>query len=228
MARTGDADAAVAALFQAQRLPMVRLARLLVDDLETAEDVVQDAFTALHRKWGSIASRDAALGYLRVCVVNGSRSVLRRRRTVPVQPVAGRGPVDAATAPTRGLLLAEEHREVLDALRRLPTRQREVIVLRYWSELPEAEIAAALGISVGAVKSSCIARPGRDRGAARRDVMNDMSWTNASAPRCTPRSTTCRARPAPGARRRRPPRPDSGPSAGPRRCSPPPRSWPWS
>jgi RNA polymerase sigma-70 factor (sigma-E family) len=142
---------------------MVRLARLLVDDLETAEDVVQDAFTALHRKWGSIASRDAALGYLRVCVVNGSRSVLRRRRTVRANPWpdADKWSGDGADS---GLLLAEEHREVLEALRRLPTRQREVLVLRYWSELTQAEIAAALGISIGAVKSS--ASRGRDAIAA--------------------------------------------------------------
>jgi RNA polymerase sigma-70 factor (sigma-E family) len=163
MARTGDADAAVGALFQAQRLPMVRLARLLVDDLETAEDVVQDAFTALHRKWRSIASHDAAVGYLRACVVNGSRSVLRRRRTARAHPWPDATTLSADGADS-GLLVAEEHREVLAALRQLPARQREVIVLRYWSDLPEAEVAAALGISVGAVKSS--ASRGRDAIAA--------------------------------------------------------------
>ena len=163
MARAGDADAAVAALFQVHRLPMVRLARLLVDDLETAEDVVQDAFTALHRKWGSLASQDAAVGYLRTCVVNGSRSVLRRRRTARANPwpEANRWTQDS---PDSGVLLAEEHREVLAALRALPARQREVIVLRYWAELPEADIAAALGISVGSVKSS--ASRGREAIAA--------------------------------------------------------------
>lgn len=163
VARTEDADAAVAALFQAQRLPMVRLARLLVDDLETAEDVVQDAFTALHRRWGSIASHDAAIGYLRACVVNRSRSVLRRRRTARAHqwPDASGWTGDDAD---RDLLVAEEHRAVLSALHQLPARQREVIVLRYWSELPEAEIAAALGISVGAVKSS--ASRGREAMAA--------------------------------------------------------------
>src|SRR5438309_4849853 len=84
------ADAAVAALFRTHRLGLVRLAVLLVDDRETAEDVVQDAFAALHRRWGSLTSEDAALGYLRTCVVNGSRSVLRRRRTVRLK---GRLPV---------------------------------------------------------------------------------------------------------------------------------------
>ena len=163
MAPTRDADAAVAALYRSHRLPLVRLARLLVDDLETAEDVVQDAFAALHRRWGSVSAPDAALGYLRTSVVNGSRSVLRRRRTVRANPwpdASGwRG--DDADAP---VLLAEEHREVLAALRKLPSRQREVIVLRYWAELTETEIATTLGISVGAVKSS--ASRGRDAIAA--------------------------------------------------------------
>jgi len=66
------------------------------------------------------------------------------------------------------VLLAEEHREVLTALHRLPARQREVIVLRYWAELPEAQIATALGISLGAVKSS--ASRGRDAIAAMLDA----------------------------------------------------------
>src|SRR5437868_6387570 len=86
MAHTSDADAAVAALFSAHRLHLVRLALLLVDDLETAEDVVQDAFAAVHRRWSAIAAPEAALGYLRTSVVNGSRSVLRRRRTVRAHP----------------------------------------------------------------------------------------------------------------------------------------------
>jgi RNA polymerase sigma-70 factor (sigma-E family) len=163
MAPTSDADAAVAVLFRSHRLPLVRLARLLVDDLETAEDVVQDAFSALHRRWGSIAEPNAALGYLRTSVVNGSRSVLRRRRTARayVWPDGERLSADSADA---GLLVGEEHRAVLSALQRLPSRQREVIVLRYWAELTEAEIAATLGISVGAVKST--ASRGRDAIAA--------------------------------------------------------------
>jgi RNA polymerase sigma-70 factor (sigma-E family) len=163
MAPTSDADAAVAALYRSHRLPMVRLARLLVDDLETAEEVVQDAFAALHRRWGSISTPDASIGYLRTSVVNGSRSVLRRRRTVRANPWPDASGWRADDADAR-VLLAEEHREVLTALRKLPGRQREVIVLRYWAELTETEISAALGISVGAVKSS--ASRGRDAIAA--------------------------------------------------------------
>ncbi|HST48374.1 sigma-70 family RNA polymerase sigma factor [Jatrophihabitans sp.] len=148
-----DADSAVVALFASHRLTMIRLAVLLVDDLETGEDVVQDAFAALHRRWPALADREAAISYLRSCVLNGSRSVLRRRRTVRrnPHPDADRLTVEGADGQ---LLLAEEHRAVIAALHRLPRRQREVIVLRYWSELTEAQIAAELGISLGTVKSN--------------------------------------------------------------------------
>jgi RNA polymerase sigma-70 factor (sigma-E family) len=157
--RAGASD--IDALYRAHRLALVRLALLLVDDRETAEDVVQDAFAALHRRWGTLNSADAALPYLRRSVVNASRSVLRRRRTVRRTPLYADLSVESADQP---VLLAAEHREVLDALRRLPTRQREVIVLRYWAQWGEAEIAATLGISIGAVKSS--ASRGRDAIAA--------------------------------------------------------------
>lgn len=157
------ADAGVERLFRTQRLAMVRIAVLLVDDRETAEDVVQDAFASLHRRWASLSTEDAALGYLRTSVLNGSRSTLRRRRTVRRNPWPA---ADALTAEPadRGALLAAEHRDVLDAMRQLPARQREVIVLRYWAELTEAQVASALGISLGAVKSS--ASRGRDAIAA--------------------------------------------------------------
>jgi RNA polymerase sigma-70 factor (sigma-E family) len=159
-----EPDAAVAALFRTHRLAMVRLALLLVDERETAEDVVQDAFAALHRRWSKLQGADAAAGYLRACVVNGCRSVLRRRRTVrrTELPDESRATAEAADVP---LLLADEHRAVLSALRELPNRQREVVVLRYWAQLTEAEIARTLGISVGAVKSN--ASRGRSAIAAR-------------------------------------------------------------
>jgi RNA polymerase sigma-70 factor (sigma-E family) len=158
-----DADASVERLFRAHRLSMVRLALLLVDDRESAEDVVQEAFAGLHRRWAALRTDEAALGYLRTSVVNGSRSMLRRRRTVRRNPQPAADALTVEPADGR-ILLAEQHREVLAALRQLPERQREVIVLRYWSELPEAQIAAALGISLGAVKSS--ASRGRDAIAA--------------------------------------------------------------
>lgn len=139
-------------LYRARRLDMVRLALFLVDDLHTAEDVVQDAFAALCRTYGtSLHGLQDPGAYLHTAVVNAARSVLRRRRTAraytPPHPAAG-APVD------EGLLLAEEHRQVLDALARLTRRQREVLVLRYWSDLSEAQIAQTLGLSRGTVKST--------------------------------------------------------------------------
>ncbi|MFJ8312042.1 MULTISPECIES: RNA polymerase sigma factor [unclassified Streptomyces] len=139
-------------LYRARRLDMVRLALFLVDDLPTAEDVVQDAFAAVCRMYGtSLDGLQDPGAYLRTAVVNAARSVLRRRRTsrAYIPPHQGYGPpVD------EGLLLAEEHRQVLDALAQLTQRQREVLVLRYWSELSEAQIAQTLGLSRGTVKST--------------------------------------------------------------------------
>ncbi len=138
-------------LYAAHRLSLVRLAVLLVDDLQSAEDVVQDAFAGFLGRRTGLADPDKALAYLRTSVVNNARSALRRRRTARAYvPPAERavGPPEAA------VLLAEEHREVIDALRRLAPRQREVLVLRYWAGLSEAEIADALGISRGSVKST--------------------------------------------------------------------------
>ncbi|GLV96731.1 SigE family RNA polymerase sigma factor [Streptomyces lavendulae] len=152
---TGDAPPrppTVSELYHAHRLAMVRLAVLLVDDLGTAEDVVQDAFTALYRRYGEeITEVDNALGYLRTAVVNTSRSVLRRRRTARawIPPVTADVPSAEAS-----VVLGEAHREVLAALRGLTPRRRQVLVLRYWADLSEAEIAETLGISRGAVKSN--------------------------------------------------------------------------
>jgi RNA polymerase sigma-70 factor (sigma-E family) len=140
----------VADLYAAHRLRLVRLATLLVDDQSSAEDVVHDVFARLPRGWRP-DDPSKALPYLQRAVVNAARSVLRRRRTarlyvVPHEP-------DRA-GPDSEVILAEEHREVLAALQELPPRQREVLVLRYWSDLSEAEIATALGISRGTVKST--------------------------------------------------------------------------
>jgi RNA polymerase sigma-70 factor (sigma-E family) len=138
-------------LYDARRLGLVRLALLLVDDLPTAEDVVQDAFTAIYRRHGqALDGVENVGGYLHTAVVNAARSVLRKRRTVRAAPPG----VEYSVPADERMLLAEEHREVLDALRTLPTRQREVLVLRYWSELTEAQIADVLSISRGTVKST--------------------------------------------------------------------------
>lgn len=141
----------LADLYAAHHLSMVRLARLLVDDLATAEDVVQDAFLGLHRNQGSIRDPGAAAGYIRRAVINQARSTLRRRRTVRAHLKVAEPEVGPAA--DAELIVSEEHREVLQAVRRLPERQREVLVLRFWSGMSEAEIASAMGVSKGTVKS---------------------------------------------------------------------------
>jgi RNA polymerase sigma-70 factor (sigma-E family) len=138
-------------LFHDQRLPMVRLALLLVDDLASAEDVVQDAFAGLVKAWDRLDSESALRAYLRTSVVNASRSMLRRRRTArnyvpPLRP-------DEPGA-DEAVVLSEEHAAVIVALGTLSPRQREVLVLRHWSGLSEAEVAETLGISTGTVKST--------------------------------------------------------------------------
>jgi RNA polymerase sigma-70 factor (sigma-E family) len=142
----------IPALYAAHWRSLVRLAVLLVDDVTSAEDVVQDAFVALHKHSGSLRDPSAALGYVRTSVVNLSRSVIRHRQVVRrhlkvAEPEATPGADDYA-------LLGEEHRLTLAAVHGLPQRQREVLVLRYWSGLSEREIATTLGISQGSVKSS--------------------------------------------------------------------------
>ncbi|WP_298182564.1 SigE family RNA polymerase sigma factor [Saccharomonospora sp.] len=138
-------------LYRQHRMRLVRLAILLVDEPATAEDVVQEAFTGLHRNWGKLRDAAAAVSYLRTAVVNGSRSVLRRRKTardyVPPHAVNARSAESLA-------MLSTEHQAVVHALSKLPPRQREVLVLRYYGGLSEAEISEAAGISRGTVKST--------------------------------------------------------------------------
>ncbi|WP_265445307.1 RNA polymerase sigma factor [Flexivirga meconopsidis] len=150
-AMSADAPVDLAELYRTHHLQMVRLARLLVDDTASAEDVVQEAFLGMHRNQASLRDSGAAVGYLRQAVVNQARSMLRRRRTVREHLKVAEP--DIAPAADSDVLLAEEHQEVLRAVGQLPQRQREVLVLRYWSDMSEAEIAAALGISKGTVKS---------------------------------------------------------------------------
>jgi len=150
---TWDADDAVTQLYAAHYRSLVRLAALLLRDIGAAEEVTQDAFVAMHGAWRRLRDRDdldKALAYLRRSVVNGARSALRHRKVV--ERHAPRPAPDGASA-EHGALLAVEHAEVMAALRRLPERQREVLVLRYYLDLSEAGIADALGISRGAVKS---------------------------------------------------------------------------
>jgi RNA polymerase sigma-70 factor (sigma-E family) len=145
-----SADRAVTELYSQQYRPLVRLAALLVRDTPTAEEVVQDAFVAMHDAWQRLRDAENALAYLRQAVVNRSKSVLRHR-TVVDRNLAKTTP-DMPSA-EHGALVLLERSAVVAALRHLPDRQREAIVLRYYADLTEAEIAATMGISRGAVKS---------------------------------------------------------------------------
>jgi RNA polymerase sigma-70 factor (sigma-E family) len=139
-------------LFRERRVALFRLAVFLVDDRAVAEDLVQEAFATLHRRWQDLNDPGAGYGYLRTTVVNGARHH-HRRQAVERRHVKVAEPGDEPGAEYL-VLLAEEHQQVFRALRTLPARQRAVLVLRYWEQLTEAEIAATLGISTGTVKSS--------------------------------------------------------------------------
>jgi RNA polymerase sigma-70 factor (sigma-E family) len=145
-----DAEQAVTAMYSTHYRSLVRLAALLVRDNATAEEVVQDSFVAMHTAWRRIRDNDKALSYLRQSVVNRSRSVLRHR--VVVDRNAPKPAPDMPSA-EQGALTLLERTAVVAALRSLPPRQREALVLRYYGDLSEAQIASAMGISRGAVKS---------------------------------------------------------------------------
>jgi RNA polymerase sigma-70 factor (sigma-E family) len=145
-----DASDIVTEIYADYYNQLVRLALLLVHDVHTAEEVVQDAFEAMHKAWRRLRDSEKALSYLRQSVVNRSRSVLRHRKVVDMHP-----PKPAPDEPSaeHAVLALLERSAVVSALRALPGRQREAIVLRYYADLSEADIARAMGISRGAVKS---------------------------------------------------------------------------
>ncbi len=149
------ADVALTALYAAHWRSLVRLAWLLVRDQQVAEDIAQEAFVATYRRWGSVRSPEAALAYLRTCVVNGSRSALRRRRVRERYAAveAGDNRPRTAMSAEASALRERDHDEVMALIARLPARQREVLVLRYYLDLSESDIASTLGITRGSVKT---------------------------------------------------------------------------
>jgi len=145
-----DATRAVTAIYTTHYRSLVRLAVLLVRDVATAEEVVQDSFITMHAAWRRLRDTEKALSYLRQSVVNRSRSVLRHRMVVDKN-----APKPAPDMPSaeQGAISLLERSAVIAALRTLPPRQREALVLKYYADLSEAQIATAMGISRGAVKS---------------------------------------------------------------------------
>jgi RNA polymerase sigma-70 factor (sigma-E family) len=149
-----DAGPLVTALYQAHGVGLIRLAVVMLGDRPAAEDVVQEAFCGLYRRWDHLDDPGNALRYLRSSVLNGCRSVLRNRGRLRLRLGQEPGRPDSVESAESTALVGEEHRAVLAALRRLPDRQREALVLRFYLELSEAEIAQAMGISQGTVKST--------------------------------------------------------------------------
>jgi RNA polymerase sigma-70 factor (sigma-E family) len=143
-------DEAVTVMYRAHYTALVRLAAVVVGDVATAEDVVQDSFIAMHRSWWRLRDTAKALPYLRRSVINRSRSVLRHRAVADRQTPALAPELPSAED---SALAVVQRTSVLAALSTLPLRQREVMALRYYADLSEAQVAAALGISKGAVKS---------------------------------------------------------------------------
>lgn len=145
-----DASEVVTEIYRDHYNQLVRLAVMLVHDVQTAEEVVQDAFEAMHLAWRRLRESEKALSYLRQAIVNKSRSVLRHRKVVEMH--APKPAPDEQSAEHAALTLIERS-AVTSALRTLPVRQREAVVLRYYGDFSEADIATAMGISRGAVKS---------------------------------------------------------------------------
>lgn len=135
-------------LFHSHFASMTRLAAMLGAD--DPEDVAQEAFVRLHRRTRTLRDPHAAVGYLRATVVNLTRSRLRHLAVVRRHPVEPRPDVASAE---HDVVRREGSRELVEAMRRLSARHREALVLRYWLDLTEAEMADAMGVSRGTVKS---------------------------------------------------------------------------
>jgi len=150
-----DADPAatdaVTALYAAHALGLTRLAHVMLGDRAAAEDVVHDAFAGLYRRWPYLTDHGKAQAYLRSAVLNGCRSAARRAgRAVPPVLVT----VEHAPSAESALLDGQARGMVLAALRGLPVRQREALVLRFYLDLPDSEIAAAMSVGESTVRST--------------------------------------------------------------------------
>jgi RNA polymerase sigma-70 factor (sigma-E family) len=149
-AAVASGEVPLAELYRTHYRSLVRLAALLLDDVGTSEEVVQDAYIRMHGAWRRIKDPDKALPYLRTTVINLSRSRMRHRQVAEKHAPK---PMPDAPSAEYGAIAAAERDAVIAALRELPAKQREAVVLRFYGDLSELEIAAAMGVSQGAVKS---------------------------------------------------------------------------
>ena len=137
-------------LYEEHQVRLIRLAVLLVGDEATGEDVVQDVFLRMQDKAPRLKDESKLLAYVRAAVLNGCQGVLRRRRLAWRRAEPHRPPVWSAES---NVSLSEDRREVMRALQRLPRRQREALVLRYYLGCNDLETAEAMGIKPGTVRS---------------------------------------------------------------------------
>jgi len=147
-----DPAVVVTVLYRDNALKLIRMAHIMLGSRAAAEDVVHDAFCGLYRRWEQLESKDKSLAYVRSSVLNGCRSALRG------SAARSSGPADAHTANVPSAeamaLMSEERRDVIRALWQLPERQREVLVLRYYLDLPDDQIARDLGLAMSSVRSA--------------------------------------------------------------------------
>jgi RNA polymerase sigma-70 factor (sigma-E family) len=146
------AERAVTELYEAHALGLIRLAHIMLGDRSSAEDVVQEAFCGLYRRWSHLADPASAVHYVRSSVLNGCRSVLRRGNVHRSLALPGYQPPESSAESVA--LTGEERREVMRAVRRLPQRQREALVLRFYLDLSAEDAAATMGISPSSVRSA--------------------------------------------------------------------------
>jgi RNA polymerase sigma-70 factor (sigma-E family) len=148
--RSTPAESGVAVLYESHALALTALAHVMLGDKASAEDVVQDAFFGLYRNWARLSDPAMALPYLRRSVLNGCKTAVRRRRMRGSRALHE----PAAASAESAVLAGEEQQSVLIAIRRLPARQREALILRFYLREPEAEVARVMGIRPSTVRST--------------------------------------------------------------------------
>jgi RNA polymerase sigma-70 factor (sigma-E family) len=149
-----DAAQAVTTLYQAHAVSMIRIALLMLGDRSAAEDVVQDAFLGLFRRWHGLDDTGKAQAYIRSAVLNGCRDAVKRRERRARRDLVAAFDLREPPSVEAAALISEDRRRILAGLRLLPGRQREALVCRYYLELSEEETASAMGVSRGTVKST--------------------------------------------------------------------------
>lgn len=150
----GDTASAVTVLYEQHAVSMIRIALIMLGDRTAAEDVVQDAFFGLYRRWSRLKDPDKALTYVRSAVLNGCRSALRQRTRRDRRDRAAATAWQDYPSAEAIALISEDHQRLLAGIRLLPGRQREALVSRFYLGLSEDETARAMGVSKGTVKSA--------------------------------------------------------------------------